>query len=286
MVSVDKKAEFPSYSVLMSVYFKEKPDNLRQALDSMCNQTVVADEIVMIEDGPLTEELYAVLDEYSEKSGIKFVRIKNDENLGLGVSLNRGVPVCTNELIARMDTDDISQPDRCEKQLAAFVNSPELDVVGTQISEFTDTPEESVGKRIVPCEHGEICRFLKSRSPFSHPSVMFKKSSVLSAGNYLDMHFNEDYYLWVRMYLNGARFANLNEVLLNMRVSPDMYERRGGIKYYKNQKQLYKFMYKNKIISFGEYTKMKIVKFTLQVLMTNKMRRWAYGKFARSKAEE
>ncbi|MDE6558153.1 MAG: glycosyltransferase [Clostridia bacterium] len=282
---MDKKHDYPSYSVLMSVYAKETPGNLRQALDSMCNQTVAPNEIVMIEDGPLTEELYAVLDEYSDALGTKFVRIKNDVNLGLGVSLNKGVSACSNELIARMDTDDISQPDRCEKQLAAFFNAPELDVIGTQISEFTDTPDVSVGKRIVPCEHEEICRFLKGRSPFSHPSVMFKKSSVLSAGNYLDLHFNEDFYLWVRMYLNGAKFANLNEVLLNMRVSSDMYGRRGGIKYYKNQKQLFKFMYKNKIISFGQYTKMKIVRFTLQVLMTNKMRRWAYKKFARNKAE-
>lgn len=272
---------YPHYSVLMSVYYKEKPEYLRQSLDSMVNQTVKPDEIILIEDGPLTDELYGVLEEYSNIYGDMFRRVANEKNIGLGNSLNRGVELCKNELIARMDTDDISVLDRCEKQLIKFFEEPDLDVVGTQISEFSDSTDHSVGERIVPCEHKEICEFLKRRDPFNHPSVMFKKQAVISAGNYLDLHFNEDYYLWARMYLNGAKFANLDEKLLNMRVSPDLFARRGGYKYYKSQKQMFGFLRKTKIISWFAFQKAKAVRFIVQVLMTNKMRAWAYRRFVR-----
>lgn len=280
-MSEDTAIILPSYSVLMSVYVKETPEFLRQAIDSMIDQTVRPSEIVIVEDGPLTDELYNVLDEYSANYGNMIVRIKNEKNLGLGLALNKGVLACNNEYIARMDTDDISQPDRCEKQLIRFDQSPEIDVLGAQISEFIELKDECVGARIVPCEHDEICRFMKGRDPFNHPSVMFKKSAVLSAGNYLDLHFNEDYYLWIRMYLNGAKFANLDEALLNMRVSKDLYARRGGLKYYKNQKKVFKFMRKNKMISFFEYTRATAIRFIVQVLMPNKMRQWAYKRFLR-----
>lgn len=274
-------SELPAYSVLMSVYSKETPGFLRQALESMLNQTVKPAEIVIIEDGPLTEELYAVLDSYSDNCGDLFVRIKNEKNIGLGLSLNKGVQACTNELIARMDTDDISRTDRCEKQLKAFANNPEIDVVGGQINEFIDDVNHILSERRVPCSHDEICKFLKARDPFNHPTVMFKKSAVINAGNYMDLHYNEDYYLWIRMYLNGAQFANLDDTLLDMRISEDLYARRGGIKYFNSQKQVFKFMRKNKMISWFEYQKAKAVRFVVQVLMPNRMRAWAYKKFVR-----
>lgn len=272
---------YPPYSVLMSVYFKEKANNLRVAIDSMLNQTVKPNEIVIIEDGALTPELYSVLEEYSEQYGDRFKRIANENNEGLGNALQKGVIICKNELIARMDTDDISKPDRCEKQLKAFMQQQELDVVGGQINEFIDDPTNVTGQRIVPCEHCAICNFLKKRDPFNHPTVMFKKNSVLKAGNYLELHFNEDYYLWARMYLCGAVFANLSDVLLDMRVSKDLYARRGGYRYYKYQKTMFRFLRKNKIISAFAYFKAKTIRFIVQVLMPNSLRIWAYKKFMR-----
>lgn len=269
------------YSVLMSVYEKENAGYLRMAIESIVNQTITPDEIVMIEDGPLTEELYAVLDVYSDKFSF-FHRYVNETNLGLGMSLNKGVTLCKNELIARMDTDDISCLDRCEKQLAFLKENSDIDVVGGQITEFIDSVDNTVGKRSVPCTHSEICNFMKRRDPFNHPTVMFRKSAVLNAGNYLDMHFNEDYYLWIRMLLSGAKFTNLGETLLYMRVSQDLYARRGGLSYYKAQKQVFKFMRKQKVISSFDYFKAKSVRFIVQVLMPNKMRKWAYKKFLRS----
>ncbi len=277
----EAKIAYPPYSVLMSVYVKERPENLKESLDSMFRQTVPPDEIVMVEDGPLTEELYSVLDAYSAQYGECFKRIVNEQNEGLGNALRKGVTACENELIARMDTDDISRSDRCEKQLQAFMQQSDLDVLGGQINEFIETPTNVVGQRIVPCSHRDICIFLKKRDPFNHPTVMFKKNAVLKAGNYMELHYNEDYYLWSRMYLCGAVFANLADILLDMRVSKDLYARRGGYRYYKCQKKMFRFLRKNKIISAGAYFRAKTVRFVVQVLMPNKMRAWAYKKFAR-----
>lgn len=276
-----QEIKLPPYSVLMSVYYKEKPKFLARALDSMFNQSVAPDEVVIVEDGPLTDGLYGVLNEYSEKYTNRFKRVVNETNLGLGKALNRGLEACKNEIVARMDTDDISKPERCEKQLQMFLEIPDLDVVGTNIAEFTDNPENVCSVREVPAEHNEICTFLKKRCPFNHMTVMFKKSSVIGAGGYLDWHFNEDYYLWIRMFLADCRFANIAEELVNARVGKDMFARRGGYKYYKSEKELFKYMYKHKIISWFAYQKAKFIRFVVQVLMTNKTRQWFFKKFAR-----
>ena len=211
-----------------------------------------------------------------------FKRAVNQTNMGLGKALNRGLAVCKNELIARMDTDDISKPERCEKQLQMFLENPDLDVVGTNIAEFIDNSKVVCSVREVPSVHEEICEFLKKRCPFNHMTVMFKKASVISAGGYLDWHFNEDYYLWVRMFLNGSCFANINENLVSVRVGKDMFARRGGYKYYKSEKNLFKYMYKHKLISWFAYQKAKFIRFVVQVLMTNRTRQWFFKKFARN----
>lgn len=265
----------------MSVYFKENPEFLKQSIDSMLSQTVKPDEIVLVEDGPLTDDLYQVLNKYSEERPDLFHRVVSETNLGLGKALERGLKECKNEFVARMDTDDVSLPTRCERQLKLFAVDLEVAVVGTNIAEFIENPEDIVSVREVPCKHDEICRFLKKRCPFNHMSVMFKKSAVIDAGGYLDWHFNEDYYLWIRMYCNGSRFANIEENLVNVRVGKEMFARRGGKAYYKSEKELFKYMYKHKIISWWSYQKAKTVRFIVQVLMPNKMRQWFFKRFAR-----
>ena len=248
----------------------------------MFNQTVKPDEVVLVEDGPLTEELYAVLNEYTEQYPEVFKRVVNETNLGLGKALNRGLEECKNELVARMDTDDVSVSDRCEKQLKIFIETPNVDVVGANIAEFIESPEETVSVRKVPSTHEEICAYLKKRCPFNHVAVTIKKSAVIKAGGYIDWHYNEDYYLWIRMYLAGCIFANINENLVNVRVGKEMYARRGGRKYYTSEKNLFKYMYKHKIISWTAYQKAKFIRFVVQVLMTNRTRQWFFKKFARN----
>lgn len=272
----------PPYSVLMSLYIKEKPEYLRLAIDSMLNQTVKPDEIVIVEDGPLTDSLYAILDEYKAKYPEIVRTVKNEKNLGLGLALNVGLKECKNELVARMDTDDISKPDRCEKQLKVFTEKSNLDIVGGNITEFIDSVDNKVGARTVPQTDSEIKEYIKRRCPFNHMTVMFKRESVLKVGNYIDWFWNEDYSLWIRMYLANMTFANIPESLVNVRVGKDMYNRRGSWKYFKSEAGIQWFMLRNGIISLPLYFFNTSIRFCLQVLMPNWLRGLIFQKFART----
>lgn len=265
------------YSVLMSVYKNENAEYLKEAIQSILSQTVLPDEIVLVEDGPLTKELYDVIDLFCNYLHI----IKNENNMGLGISLQIGVQQCRNEFIARMDTDDISLSDRCEKQLKYFDKHPDLAIVGGQIEEFVDVTSNIIGKRYVPIENNEISKFIKKRCPFNHMTVMFKKSKVLNAGNYQDWFWNEDYYLWIRMFLKGYNFANLPDTLVLARVGNDMYKRRGGINYFKSEKKLQRYMLDNKVISCWRYFLNVLERFIIQVFMPNSLRGFIFKKFAR-----
>ena len=170
-------------SVLMSVYYKEKPEYMRQCFDSLLRQTLLANEWVIVEDGKLTDELYAVLEEYEKKNPGLIKRVPLEQNVGLGLALRAGVPECSNELIARMDTDDIARKDRFEKQYALFQEDPELDICGSCIKEFEGSIDHIVAVRSVPLEDAEIKNYQKKRDSFNHMTVMYRKSAVLKAGN-------------------------------------------------------------------------------------------------------
>lgn len=214
------------YSVLMSVYCKEKPEYFKMSVDSMLKQTISPDEIVIVEDGPLTKELYDVIDNYQKKYPAVFTIVKLEKNSGLGAALNEGLKKCRNELVARMDTDDISCPERCEKQLIKFENTPNLDMLGTQIKEFIDSPENTVSARIVPITHEDILVFARRRSPFNHPTVMYKKSKVLELGGYKEFGRKEDLDLFISMVNENSYAANLDEALLLYRSNADNFKRR------------------------------------------------------------
>ncbi len=215
------------FSVLMSLYAKERPEYLCQSLDSVFNQTLPPDEVVMVEDGPLTPELYNVLDEYA-KIHPELKRIPLKENSGLGKALNEGLKNCTHDIVARMDTDDIASHDRFEKQLRVFKIYPQAEVVSSWITEFENTPDNVIAIRKLPEFPYEIYKYGKKRCPVNHPAVMFKRHTVQFAGGYLPFPLFEDYYLWVRLLMNGATFYNIQECLLNFRTSLEMYKRRGG----------------------------------------------------------
>ena len=218
---VKDAAKNKKYSVLMSLYRKEKPEYLRLALDSMLNQTVKPDEIVLVEDGPLTDGLYAVLDEYP-----MLHRVKNGTNLGLGLALNVGLKECRNELVARMDTDDCSKPERCEKQLARYEEKPYLAIVGSHIDEFVGDISNVVSQRVVPTSSEEIYNYAKKRSAFNHPTVMYSKTAVLENKGYTDLKRNQDVDLFGRMQYAGYKAENIDEALLWFRSSDDLAKRR------------------------------------------------------------
>ena len=219
-----------SFSVLMSIYKAEKPSYLTMSLNSVLNQTLQASEIIIVEDGPLTTDLYAILDEFESKNPI-IRRLRLSENHGLGYALCEGLKYCRYELVARMDTDDICKPNRFEVQVKFMETHPEVDVLGSWIDEFYETKENVISVRRVPENSKELYEFGKKRNPMNHPTVMFRKSSVLKAGSYQTCMLLEDYYLWVKMLKMGMVFYNIQESLLYFRLSHDIYKRRGGLKY-------------------------------------------------------
>ena len=204
------------------------------------------------------------------------------ENKGLGNALRLATESCKYSLIARMDSDDIAVEDRFEQQLKRFILQPELDIVGGDINEFIDEASNFVGRRIVLTENIQIYENIKKRCPMNHMTVMFRSETVKSAGGYIDWHYNEDYYLWIRMIQHGAVFANTGTVLVNVRVGEEMYKRRGGYRYFKSEAKIQKYMLKNHIIGFPRFVINVSERFILQVLMPNGLRGWAFKKFARS----
>lgn len=220
-----------SYSVLMAVYAKEQSEYLKEAIQSILNQTVVTNDFVIVCDGPLTSELDDVLEMYSVMNPDKFQILRLEKNQGLSSALNAGMKLCKNELVARMDSDDISLPYRCERQLEKFESDPELCLCSGDIAEFETDPDQPQFIRHVPEIHEEIVKYAKKRNPMNHMAVMYKKSAVNAVKGYIEIGLNEDYFLWARMLQKGYRSANINEILVKVRVGNGMYARRGGWRY-------------------------------------------------------
>ena len=263
----------------MCVYGKDNPDWFRTAVDSVIEQTKKPDEIVLVVDGPVPDELGAVIAEYEKLEFFKVIRF--EKNQGHGNARRAGLENCTNELIAIMDADDISVHDRFEKQLAAFDNDHEIAIVGGNITEFVGNPENIIGQRTVFAADREIKDDMKNRCPMNLVTVMFKRSKVQDVGGFIDWFCEEDYYLWLRMLLAEMKFANVSDNLVNVRVGKEMYQRRGGIKYFKSEAKLQGFMLKNKVISFPRYMINVNKRLIVQVLLPNRLRGWVFKKFAR-----
>lgn len=218
------------FSVLLSIYKKEQPTYLKECLDSLFAQTLPPTEVVLVKDGPLTPELDCVITEYVQKYPVIKV-IPLAQNGGLGKALNEGLKYCSFDLVARMDTDDIAKPTRFEKQVEVFRLHPEVDICSAWIDEFEESTTNITSTRKLPEKMSEIICYAQARNPINHPVVMFRKCKVLEAGGYLHFPLFEDYYLWVRMLMNGCKFYNIQESLLFFRSTPEMFKRRGGINY-------------------------------------------------------
>lgn len=256
------------FSVLLSVYYKESPLFLGQCIDSLLCQTKLPGEIVLVKDGPLTESLNDVIDEYLKITSIIKV-VELSANQGLGNALNAGMEFCTFSLIARMDTDDIAKSNRFERQLDIFEKYSEIDVVGAWIDEFEGDVSHVISTRKLPKWHDEIAHFAKLRNPINHPVVMFKKEAVLAAGGYQHFPFFEDYYLWIRMLLNGAKFYNIQESLLFFRFSSDLFERRGGWKYAMHELSFLGALRSLGFLSLTEYVRNVFVRFLVRIIPNN-----------------
>lgn len=271
-------------SVVTSVYRNDKPEFVRVALDSMLvEQTLKPSEIVLVQDGFVPVDLERLLFEYEAKYSDVMHIIRLDKNGGLGNALKLGVENATYRLVARMDSDDICLPKRFEKQVAYMAEHQECDIVGGQMTEFIGEPTNVVGKRVVPESNQAIYEYMKSRCALNHVTVMFRKDTILKVGNYQDWFWNEDYYLWVRMMMNKCVFANLSDVLVNVRSGEDQYARRGGMKYFKSEEGIQRLMLDKKLINRCEYSVNVAKRLIVQLLLPNWLRGWVFRTFARKK---
>ena len=266
------------FSVLMSVYYKDNPIWLKQAIDSVLSNTIKPNQIVLVVDGSISNELEQVLTQYQQHLDI----LRLEKNSGLGIALQQGLLKCKYPLVARMDSDDISLPNRFELQLKEFENNSNLTIVGGYIQEFDSTTNEKKSIRKVPLDDNKIKLFVKTRSPFNHPTVMFKKEDILAVGSYSStMSFAQDYHLWIRLVKANYQMKNIPEILLNFRTDKNMFARRCGYKYFKLNKILQDELLKYKLINYFEYLFNLSVRFCVQVLMTNSIRQIFYKKILR-----
>lgn len=262
------------FSVLMPVGNMEKPSNLKRSLDSIVNQTVKPNEIVIVKDGIFTKELNDVLKKYKLKV------IELNEHKGIGYSLNIGIQNCKYDLIARMDSDDISLPNRFELQLKKFKENKNLAILGGQILEFDENNIKKL--RSVPVEYKDILKYVKKRSPFNHMSVMYKKDVILKLGNYENTPYFEDYILWASAIKNNYYVENLKEIIILASNNSNTMKNRGGKKYIKPTIEFQKYLLRNKYINVFGFIKNIVIRITVAIL-PNKVRGFIYSTFLRKR---
>lgn len=238
------------FSVLMSVYKNDNAEYLKIALESIYEkQSRKPDEIVIVFDGPLTENLYIVVDNFcaDKKDVVKLIKL--EQNGGLGNALRIGSMECSYEYIFRMDSDDISDSRRFERQVAFVELHPEYDVVGTYIAEFNDNANESMRVRVVPLNHDEIVKLAKKRNPMNHVTVCIKKSALVACGGYETVLLLEDYFLWLKMIVAGCKLTTIPESLVYVRIGNGFNSKRGSKTRVKGWRVLQNYMLEHKMIN-------------------------------------
>ena len=270
------------FSVLITVYKKEKPYNLRKSLLSSYRQTIRPTEIVLVCDGELTQELYDEIEQI--KSEIPILKVYQLPcNVGSGPASCFGVKKCNTDLIARMDSDDYSEETRFEKQIKAFEENPNLIMVGTNILEKNT---EFTAFKTVPEKTEEIREYSKFRNPFNNPSSMMKKEYILKVGNYRKFRYLEDYDLTMRLIHDNPTkdFLNIQEPLVIMQTNNSSYLRRGGLLYVKTEFFLQADFYRRGYISKVELCRNIFIRNIVRV-MPNSMRKLIYKKKMRERVE-
>jgi len=272
------------YSALMTVYKKDNPTYLKKSILSMLNQSILTNEFVIVKDGPISAELQKVIDSIDKDFPGIIKQVDFKENIGLGLALNEGLKVCTNDIVARMDADDISLNTRCEQQLKEFEKNSEIDIVGCSVDEFVGDENNIIYTRSVPETHEEIYKYAKQRDPFNHPTVMYRKGKILALGGYKDLRKNQDTDLWIRMLMNGCKAMNINQSLVLFRFEEDTYKRR---KNWLSTKLLIATRYNAYKIGFSSFTDfLKVAGVQLLIhIMPISFQKWIYQKFLRNPHE-
>lgn len=271
------------FSVLMSIYHKENPFHLELSLKSiLIDQTLLPNEVVIVEDGPLTKELDEVLNKYVEQfpNIIKLFPLK--ENGGLGNALNYGLTKCKYDLVMRMDTDDIAVPNRFEIQINYMKKHPSVVACGGYIGEFEENLDEELRIKTMPCTHKDVLKYAKFRNPLNHMTVCFRKKDILEVGNYQPLHYLEDHYLWSRLLVNNKKIENISQILVYARIGNGFIDRRGSKNYIGGWKKLQSYLYKNKFINYFEMKRNLLGMYSM-VTIPSSWRKFLYDNVLRKK---
>lgn len=272
------------FSVCMSVYKKDNLVFFKQSIDSLLNQTLLPSEIILVVDGPIEQSMLLYIDEI--KASIDILQVVFlEKNKGHAIARQQALNAAQYDYVAIMDADDICLNNRFEKQVEFLEKNKNVDVLGGQISEFIGGTNNIVGVRVVPCQDGLIKKYMKIRCPMNLVTIIARKSKIMEAGGYIDWHCEEDYFLWIRMFLIQANFANLSENLVYVRVGKEMYSRRGGWRYFISEAKLQCYMYKHGIISIFRLLFNIVVRLFVQILMPNKLRGVIFQKLFRKKKQ-
>lgn len=274
------KNKYDNYSVIMSVYFKVKPNDLKMSIESIMNQTYKTNEFILIKDGKLTDEQEKVLNEIIKKNKNIFRIVEFAENKGAGVAYNKGIELCTNKWAAIMDSDDYAVETKFEKQMKYLSENDNIDVIGSNAVEFIENIDNVVSTRIMPETNDEIVKFAHGRCPIIQPTAIFNVDAAKKAGSYQHSPLTEDYDLYIRMIMNNCKFYTYQEILYYVRTSEDFFKRRGGIKYLK---PILSFKYKYFKLGFFSLKDYVITAGSSLVvsLMPNFIRTFIYKKFLR-----
>lgn len=274
-------------TVVVPIYKNNDVRQLRVSLDSLLRQTLLPNEILVVADGPVSAELEQVASCFkcqvsSKNLSVEVNYLKFEQNEGLGGAMRKAVLMAKGDFIARMDADDICLPDRFEKQMKCFEEDAKLSIVGGQISEFDGDIHHLTGRRVVPKEHNEIAKFMRSRNGMNHVTVIIKKKDLLKAGNYQPFYLLEDYYLWVRMLQNGCKFKNIDDDVVLVSAGREQMDRRGGYEYFRRQCQVFKYMRNTGFIPYWRYFLNLIERGVVHVLMPIPVRSLFYRLFLRN----
>ena len=271
-------------SVLLPIYYKESVQVISQCLNSMIAQSVKPDEIVCALDDPSTQEIESAIDSFARQNQVVIAKCYCKRGSGLGAVLNEGVLHCTCDYIARMDADDFADAMRLEKERDYLDKHEDVDVVGSNIAEFDDSPSIIIAERIVPVGDADCKLMLKRRDPINHMTAMYRRESILRAGNYSkEMMSCEDTYLWTSFYAAGLNFANIQENLVTVHAGREMYERRGGKKAYYYVKKAIDYKHEVGLIGNVEAIFQKMANYCVLVVLNNNMRAFVYEKMLRRK---
>ena len=269
------------FTVLVPTYYKEKAENLDLAIKSVVEQTLMPNEILIIEDGKLGEDLETVINEYKAKYPELINVIKFEENQGIGKVRTVGIEKAKYDLVAFMDSDDISRNDRFEKQIQFLKDNPDIDMVGAWVTEFDGTPDNVYSKRILPTEPKEVYKFAKFRMPVNNNTIMFKRNPIIEVGSYQIATGFEDYEVCGKLLNKGYKIANIPDFLVNMRAGKEMMNRRKGLNYFiKYEYSCMKLFYNIGFINLWEFIRNLALKLPLRI-MPDWLRNWIYKRFLR-----